>query len=540
MTIRLLVAILLIPASGFALEIPVGIPEPEFGVHEAPPQIPTAWPAAAEAGYYYIDNSHPNATDSSNEFGYPDRPRLTIPTSFRNWGEGTYIEIHGGPYEVSGNQWRISANGSAENPTWLVGDTAVPPILRFELVVEDSSYLIIENLKFDTHRRWIRTSGTSRFVAIRNCELTGDPAIIDRTSMISIVGQASGRTTDIVLLRNIIHSSGDRSGQNEVDINGITNSAYTDRVWILENHIYNLGGDSVRTGQNEARMPEPSAIPRHTYIGGNRFHDNGENAIDVKHSADVVISGNVMHGFLPSTSSAGEAIVVHENAQNIWIIGNQVSDSAIGLINTGGLGVWYVGNEIFRIHSRGSFDPNSSYGSGVAMHFRGASSGGAINNTIFDVDKGLQLTGGNDYEVVNNIFASRAQDASFDIIFANSSVAATTAFHNNLFTQFRGGIGSTEYSNVENFQAGLEQATGNVEGEPLFVNSAAANFSIQSASDALDKGIEARAYELFQSLYGINIRRDALGRSRPLLNGWDIGSRELVDGKIPKSPGELN
>ena len=111
-----------------------------------------------------------------------------------------------------------------------------------------------------------------------------------------------------------------------MDINGITNSQYNDRVWVLQNNIYRLGGDSIRIGQNRAGMPEPSAIPSHTYVGHNHFHDNGENAIDVKHSRDVIISQNRMHGARPSSSSSGEIVIIHERPEYVWLIGNGPED----------------------------------------------------------------------------------------------------------------------------------------------------------------------------------------------------------------------
>ena len=58
---------------------PIGIPAPSFGIEEIAPASPAAWPATAAPGYYYIDNRHPNATDTDNPYGYPNRPRQSVP-----------------------------------------------------------------------------------------------------------------------------------------------------------------------------------------------------------------------------------------------------------------------------------------------------------------------------------------------------------------------------------------------------------------------------------------------------------------------------
>ena len=60
---------------------------------------------------------------------------------------------------------------------------------------------------------------------------------------------------------------------------GVVASTGSLRIWIVDNHIHNIGGDSVRVGTNPP-APEPRA--QFLYIGRNEFHNNGENAIDVK------------------------------------------------------------------------------------------------------------------------------------------------------------------------------------------------------------------------------------------------------------------
>ena len=86
--------------TGHAYEAPTGIPAPPFGIDESRPPHPDDWPSSEVPGYYYVDNTHLSATDTDNEYGYPDQPRQTLPTDIGVWPAGTYVEVHGGPYTV--------------------------------------------------------------------------------------------------------------------------------------------------------------------------------------------------------------------------------------------------------------------------------------------------------------------------------------------------------------------------------------------------------------------------------------------------------
>ena len=56
-------------------------------LYEAAPDTATycpSWPAGANGGSascYYVDSTSPAATDTGNTYGYPAKPRLTIPTT---------------------------------------------------------------------------------------------------------------------------------------------------------------------------------------------------------------------------------------------------------------------------------------------------------------------------------------------------------------------------------------------------------------------------------------------------------------------------
>jgi hypothetical protein len=131
---------------------PVGIPMPPTGLEpdRASPaqasQCPN-WPGAVQSQCYFIDNAHPQATDTSNPNGYPDKPRATLP------GSVTFIriEIVGGvgraDYIFTARTW--TGAGSQESMATVVGVNS--PILTnaTEAILKPAgSWVLWEGLEF--------------------------------------------------------------------------------------------------------------------------------------------------------------------------------------------------------------------------------------------------------------------------------------------------------------------------------------------------------------------------------------------------------
>jgi hypothetical protein len=176
--VSVLLTSLLLVNNVFAYTPPTGIPDPSWGsIHpidtQAPAQ-PSGWPSTEVAGYYYIDNTNGSATDSSNPYGTPNKPRMTIPEI--TYAAGSYVEIHGGPY-TGGGQIIITANGTEANPVWIRGSSSsTKPTIRGETIIK-GSYVFLENLYYDTDNRGIGLrshSGSSlHHAVVRNVEMTG-------------------------------------------------------------------------------------------------------------------------------------------------------------------------------------------------------------------------------------------------------------------------------------------------------------------------------------------------------------------------------
>jgi pectate lyase len=141
-------------------------------------------------------------------------------------------------------------------------------------------------------------------------------------------------------LRGSIHGFGDnRQNAGEQDFHGIKTVGVSD-IWIIDAEIYDNSGDSVQVG--DASRGSASRI----YISGGYMHHNRENAIDIKDSVDIVVSGVRMEGFRPTSSSPGEAVILHDDARNARVFDNVILDSTLGIVSSGESGHIIDGNEI--------------------------------------------------------------------------------------------------------------------------------------------------------------------------------------------------
>ena len=201
---------------------------------------------------------------------------------------------------------------------------------------------------------WFTAKNCSQCV-IRDVEVAG-PSINSGNS--SAVSLASGS----VWIRGSIHGFGNTDPNSpENDFHGIKTTSGTD-IWILEAEIYNVAGDSVQVGDASRGSAQ------RVYIGGGYYHHNRENAVDIKDSTDIVVSGVLMEGFHPSSTSSGAALVVHDDAFDAKIYNNIVGDSNIGMVSSG--------------RSGHVIDSNTIQASSMGIDLRGTTNITVSNNII--------------------------------------------------------------------------------------------------------------------------------------------------------------
>lgn len=474
---------------------------------------------------YYIDNTAANATDSDNEFGSPTIPRKTIKEI--TYEKGSYVEIHGGPY-TDNNAIFITANGTPDQPVWIRGASAQEmPLMQADVLIK-GQYVILENLKFTeadkTLQLRVHNDSNLHHAVVRNSLFLGDGQASGNGSALSMYGSAmDNRFHDIVIFNNEIANFGNDFDDvdpadgvsEENDYHGVLPGPYVDRVWILNNHIHHLGGDSVQVGV--ASIPDEKR-PSHIYIAGNEFHDNLENGIDIKEADYIYITENKIYNWRQhkDNGSTGVAVVIHNGATNTWVVNNTISDAASAVTVTGGsMETWIIGNTIKNIRHPSwdlEWSPENVYASGNAIHFRGGSSGGAINNTLFEYDKGIEAVNGC-IHFVNNILSHRNIEAAYDINIGSSELA--NQISNNLFDNpdFASNLKNAECYDCLETSAGLL-----VEDADWFKTA--------DNSPGIDQGYGIEYLQnLFWARFGEPLTKDITGGARSV-GSIDIGAYE--------------
>jgi hypothetical protein len=461
---------------------PIGIPAPEFGINETVENV------YGSEDYYthYIDNSDTNATDTDNSNGSPEMPRLTIPT---NVPAGSVVEIHGGPYNNLNTTW--SMNGTLEEPVFLrgVSDSLRPRIKKSELWF-NGQYFIVENLDFyDKSRIKFRT--TAKYGTLRNSEVhnpigqtgAGNPTI-------SLTGE------HIVAYNNEVH---DNIREENIDCHGFQASNEGLKIWILENNIYNNGGDGIQA----CHACNPG--PRYLYIGGNDIHGDKENGIDLKYARDVIISQNKLHDYNHSaaTGIVSPIVIGSDGAPTrVWVLFNEIYDAKRGIRIEEIENLWIIGNLIYDITETGIIPEKQGTETYV------------IHNTLFNMNRGISNPWRVDFGffIYNNIF-SNINTRSINL---GSAILEKSEINTNLFWNAR--------SDGEN----------QINQDPLFTDAENFDFGLQESSPAIDAGmVVGGILHDYYRLYGVDISVDFLRELRPQGNNLDIGAFEFPTGTFP-------
>jgi hypothetical protein len=438
------------------------------------------------------------------------------------YAAGNLVEIHGGPY--TGTQQTIVANGTAANPVWIRGvDSKNKTVIRRQTIV-NGSYLIMENLLFDVQLATISMRYKTTFVdhiCIRNSTFIGSGVIAGNNSAIYWTGIADHIADGIIIYNNTISNFGDTLSTTENDYHGLMPSSYSRNSWILNNTLYKNGGDGVQVGSVGYTEAER---PKYVYIGNNIIHENRENALDIKSADHVVVSSNTCYGYAPTSSSAGEGIVAHDNPNNVWIINNIVHDSTIGITTTASTETYFIGNIV--------------YACPTAIHFRGATTGGIINNTLYGYTSGITTEVGG-LKILNNILANRQGTTGNDLYFGSTTYVPTSTVDNLLFANQVGAkiyVGASAIS-LAAFKSTYNKCTSFCQEDTNknFVNPDLNDYSLLDTSVAVDNGTADGVYPLYLQQFGVALSTDFNGTLRPSGSAYDIGADEYGIDALPNA-----
>jgi hypothetical protein len=404
----------------------------------------------------------------------------------------------------------------------------------------EASYLIMENVEF-YDRAFPQVWGASDHVSLRHLEVHNRPGKGGASGTAIFTGSGA---TDIVVYKNHIHHNERfklRDGRRmPYDCHGIGAGSGNERIWILNNHVHHNSGDAFQAS-HLAKVP-----PRFVYVGGNVFHEDRENGVDLKTIHDVVVSQNTLYGYESSASSSGDAIVVGSNGctpdkgfgpDNAWILFNDIKDSQTGIRVEGVYHGWIMGNYIHDIRGSGitlDIDPDS-----IRLAI--------VGNTIASVREGIHhhwRSGIKQVSIENNLIA----DFSLSALALGSEVGHVTTLRNNLFWAGGKSIPFIDNLNTSDPRDTFEHRTfyastgkqvvgawnnrgirltgrGNIVADPALIDKKSYP-ALKKGSAAIDKTAPSGEFDSFHIMYGLDIRRDITGHPRPEDDAWDLGAFE--------------
>jgi hypothetical protein len=532
---------------------PLGIPAPSFGIAETAYATSThcpQWPLAANSksggqsyDCYYVDNSSIAASDTSNTFGSPTKPRKTIPEG--TMSAGAYVEVHGGrttPYTQSGDRFNWEGDGTATDYILILGiadATGRKPVLGAKVHLGQNaaaSYLIFDGFEIKPISGGVEirpaTNGwTHHHIAVRNCFHNGPGTFKSGNSFSAGAVKSltpNSYVNNVVFYNNVSVKAGQYDSLSEDDSSSFYVSDNTSSVWVVDNEGYLSGGDGAAGGHTAERSSD------HYYIGRNTFYQHRENGIDIKEINDLIVSQNTLYSFRPTNSSAGEAVVIHYGSHSIgpnraWVLFNKIYDAEVGVVINSTPEAHVIGNQIYDIHhTDATWNPTSAYSTGAGIRIYSGTTASIVDNTFYDYDTAVQIPSSSSFSsisIAGNVFSTRAESTGYDVLVFPTPL---TSLNYNQFYNPAGsaaiGWGTATQMNVASIKS-IAQCSACSEGNPLLENPPV-DLRIGSASPCIDKSMQSPVYAAFSSLYGLTIAYDFGGAPRPAGAGWDIGATE--------------
>jgi len=499
----MLLALLAAPPAFAAWTPPVGIPKPAFpsDLDIARPTLPSPW-TTVQPGFYFVAGS---GCADSNGNGTPGAPRCSLPGTA---SPGDVIVLDG----TISRDASFGYTGTAASPVWVMGkDPASRPTVTTPWSIR-GSYVIVDSIAFNLNSQ----DGVG---------LGGDHVMLRNATMINTYGTSNGAAfgmggQQVIFYKNVVSQSGNWQHTGaDIDRHGIKVGG--NDIWIVDSQFFHVQGDGVQIGdQNNAT----SAINR-IYLGRNVAYENLQFGFWVKNATDVIFSENTAYNLARSTASGpGGGMGGQYDPKYVWFINNTIRDSNSGIhiagSSNGGGGPWFaIGNLVYGIATSGS--NCNGYDAG-AISYRNDGGFTELFNTVYNVDffGGFPPSGGT-VTMRDNIFASKKANSCS--AFASER---TLANDYNLYSASAYVPGSESHAVI---------------GDPRFVN-AGSDFSLQANSPAVGRAsaVEEPAFATFQTRYGIDIRKDLKGTTRPQQGKWDIGAIESpYTGVYPAAPTSL-
>ncbi|HZP49283.1 MAG TPA: right-handed parallel beta-helix repeat-containing protein [Vicinamibacterales bacterium] len=487
---------------------PAGIPTPEFGIAETAPRPPSPW-SQGVAGFYYVDASRREATDDNNPFGTPAHPRQSIPLSLP---PGAVVELHGSYDRAHSSPNGLHAHGTAAQPVFIRGASATArPLVRgpWELT---ATYTILENLDFgplDANRTGeLAVVAPGDHVAVRASDVHGNA---NGGGLGAVSWSPTAFLDHVVFAGNTIHDNGNVRADFDQDVHGIAVSANVSRLWVVDNELYRNSGDGIQI--NGGR--DGQASTHHIYVARNIAHDNKQTGFWTKQATDVIFAENLCFGHRPGNSSYGQCMGLQYAPERVWFVSNHIHDCDFGIALSSdsdmgtGRSVFVVGNVIHRIHHSGEYNPGTGW-SNAAIMMAGETVHVVMNNTISDVDAGINSPIGGTNVVVNNIIANVTEPDGNTVFVERGSPGPETIVRDNVFgVGARVRLGDRVFGSLE-LRMAPNRILGRTGEASLFVDPRGEDFRLASpAGDPQRAPADvAKVAAAYRALYGVDLPID--------------------------------
>jgi hypothetical protein len=527
--------------SGGVFSPPIGIPDPAFGT-DTPvmPTLPSPW-VSNQVGFFYVKTGGTNNSPSTGS-GFPGNPRGNIPNPIP--AGAVVVMDNTSTFTMPTN---VAAAGTSGSPCFLVGSS----LSTSNRAVMDpngdagftGTYLIVEFISFrpvSGGSLFVGLSAAMDHLALRHCAISGTTSQPTHAAiqMASYLGSFNISNIVIYDLQASVINDWTLT-TSDLDAHGIKvdNSATTQNVWILDSTFDQICGDGFQIGPQDF-----DTNCHHIYCGRNAASRTRQAGGWAKGAHHIIFSQNTfsLNG-VPGVGGPGHGTGCQTGARDFWLLYNHIYST------TGQAGINFL--------DRGAFttDPQELYAVGNVVHDGDTSRGEGlvglrmrspmqqvfVNNTVVNWSVGAHKTisGTQAHRLRNNII-----DNVSSFHYQDNGSADGVTFRNNLFglgaQNFRVSYNGTTHTSLASFaSAAGAAASGNVNADPTYVDSsnstiANRNFALVSGSRGINEGdaTEDPVYALFQTTFGLDIRRDFNGVVRPQSTIWDIGAFELSTG----------